>query len=107
MGNHSETPMGQLPPWLHSTQRLIESAFPDGVPENAYYPLLDLLGVNMSQRGLAEVMAYSTGQEYPRVYNDVLGVQSPYEPKKFTPAEWEEVKRKLTSCGYDGWLKEE
>lgn len=96
-----------LPARLRSTGRLVSSAFPQGVPEEAYRPLLALLGESPSYRGLAEVMAYCTGKDYALVYNDVLAAGSPFGPGKPEPAAIERVRQRLAPFGYDEWLKEE
>jgi len=96
-----------LPARLRSTGRLVSSAFPQGVPEEDYRPLLTLLGESLSYRGLAEVMAHCTGKDYALVYNDVLAVGSPFGAGKPELAAIERVRKRLVPFGYDEWLKEE
>jgi hypothetical protein len=94
-----------LPASLQSTYRLISSAFPDGIPDEAYWPLLALLSPGMSFRGLAEIMSYFTGIDYALIYHDVLKIDS--ATVKPNEAELEKTRRLLVSCGYDEWLKED
>jgi hypothetical protein len=93
----------RFPPWLLTTYEMLRSAFPQGVPDGTYWPLLALLGQNMAQRALADVLALYTGKEYATVYNDVLRVQSA------TPdgAEMDKMERILAPHGYQDWLREE
>ena len=89
-----------IAPYLLSTYKLIERAFPEGVKEEDYRPLLVLLYEQMSDRNLAEVVAHYTGKDYHIVLNDVYGVQSMDVPIS-------KVKERLLACGYDDWLQEE
>ncbi|MCC5634751.1 hypothetical protein LC593_02590 [Nostoc sp. CHAB 5844] len=57
----------------------------------------------MSDRNLAEVIAYYTGKENNVVLNDVYRVQSIDIPKAETIAS---LKTLLLSCGYQNWLDE-
>ena len=96
-----------LRPELHETFRMVRTAFPDEIPEEAYRPLLALLAAGMSQRAAARVVAYCTGREYPLVYHDVLGAVSPYDPDPLDPAQVEAVRQRLREHGYDDWLAKE
>jgi len=92
---------------LHSTYDMVRAAFPAGIPDENYRAALLLLAENMSQRQLARLMAYCTGRDYYRVYNDVLAVlsgQPAYQPPDEQVAE---VRRRLQQHGYDHWLTEE
>ncbi|WP_407897504.1 DUF3349 domain-containing protein [Scytonema sp. NUACC26] len=91
-------------PYLLSTYRLIQCAFPNGVDSESYFPLLGLLYNEMSHRCLAEVMAQYTGKDYYVVLNDVYGVESAQLP---SPELIVKVKQRLLACGYEEWLKEE
>jgi hypothetical protein len=96
-----------LPPELRETFEMVHAAFPDGVPEDAYRPLLFLLCASMSFRPLATVVAAATGKDYPEVYNDVLGVGSASAPPGLEAGEIEKVKERLMEHGYDEWLTHE
>jgi hypothetical protein len=93
------------PAGLESTYRLIASAYPDGVPEDSYWPLLTLLNEGMSFRPLARAVSHFTGKDYAHVYNDVLKINAAMV--KPDEAELERTRQRLVSCGYDEWLKED
>lgn len=90
--------------YLLSTYKLIHRAFPDGVKDEDYFPLLALLYGEISDRNLAEVMAHCTGKDYYLVLNDVYGVGSTGEPDAEAIAKLKE--RLLLACGYAEWLEE-
>jgi hypothetical protein len=92
-----------LPSNLRTTYKLIESAFPQGIDEGAYLPLLALLGEQLSDRNLAEVVAAVFGLEYERVLNDVYRARSTSIP---SPDAVQRVKDCLLPHGYECWLRE-
>lgn len=87
---------------LQSTYELIQCAFPKGIKSEDYEPLLALLSEEMSDRNLAEIIAYYVGKEYSVVLNDVYRVQSIDIPKAEAI---ENLKNHLFSCGYQQWLE--
>lgn len=89
--------------YLLSTYKLIERAFPDGVQEEDYFPLLALLYGEMSDRNLAEVMARCTGKDYYLVLNDVYAIGSTDARDTEAIAK---LKEHLLGCGYAEWLEE-
>ena len=93
-----------IAPYLLSTYKLIQGAFPNGIDSESYFPLLALLYNEMSHRCLAEVIAHYTRKDYYIVLNDVYGVESTNVP---TPRAIAKVKQRLLACGYEEWLKEE
>lgn len=87
---------------LLSTYQMIKCAFPNGIESSAYLVLLAILYDELSDRNLAEVIAYYTGKDYAVVLNDIYRVQS-------TDVSGEaiaKIKSRLLSCGYENWLKE-
>jgi len=90
-------------PYLQSTYKLIQCAFPNGIEAEDYEPLLALLSQEMSDKNLAEVIAYYLGKEYSVVLNDVYRVQSIDIPKAEAIAN---LKNNLLGCGYQQWLEE-
>ncbi|MBW4561230.1 MAG: DUF3349 domain-containing protein [Mojavia pulchra JT2-VF2] len=92
-----------IPHHLQSTYKLIQCAFPNGIEPENYEPLLALLSEEMSDRNLAQVIAYYVGKEYSVVLNDVYRVQSIDIPKAEAIAN---LKNNLFSCGYQQWLEE-
>ena len=97
----------QLGAHLQETYRMVHSAYSEGIPSECYHPMLALLSENMSQRALAELMAYCTGKDFARVFHDVLSVQSPFVPEKPEAAAVNQVKKRLEQFGYGDWLKQE
>jgi hypothetical protein len=51
-----------IPAHLVSTYQLLECAFPVGIEEQEYLPLLSILYEQMSDRSLAQVIAEFTGR---------------------------------------------
>lgn len=93
---------GIVSPHLLSSYRLINFAFPDGIEAEAYFPLLALLCVEMSDRNLAEVVAQYTGKDYSVVLNDVYRVRSSDVPESKAIAK---VRQRLLPWGYEEWLE--
>jgi hypothetical protein len=100
----ASTQKEELRPEHRSTAEMIRAAFPNGVPEEAYIPLLALLHECMSFRSIATVVSYCTGKPYITVYHDVMGAVSHEGPD---PKALEPVKRILQRHGYDAWLASE
>ena len=92
-----------ISPHLQSTYKLIRSAFPKGIEPQNYLPLLALLSEEMSDRNLAEVLAYYTNKDYSVILNDVYRVQSIDVPTSEAIAN---LKERLLICGYKQWLEE-
>jgi hypothetical protein len=88
---------------LQSTYKLIQCAFLKGIEPQNYLPLLALLSEEMSDRNLAEVVAYYSGKDYSLVLNDVYRVQSIDIPTSEAIAN---LKKRLLICGYEQWLEE-
>lgn len=93
-----------ISPHLQSTYKLIQCAFTKGIEPQNYLPLLALLSEEMSDRNLAEVVAYYSGKDYSVVLNDVYRVQSIDVPTSEAIAN---LKKRLLICGYEQWLEEE
>ena len=91
----------ELEPDLQETESMLRSAFPSGVPEADYFPLLDLLYEEMSVRTVATVVANFTGKSHWRVYNDVLSAVS---GQGADAAAKESVRHLLRRHGYDEWV---
>jgi hypothetical protein len=89
-------------PELQATADMLRAAYPAGIPDVVYRPLLRLLSEGMSFRRVAEVVSSLTGKPYPVVYNDVLAAASTQED-----AEDETVREALRQHGYDKWLMTE
>lgn len=93
-----------IPAHLVSTYQLLQCAFPQGIEEQEYLPLLSVLYDQMSDRTLAQVIAEFTGKEYHVVLNDVYAVGS---IATFSAEVLDAIKQKLMPCNYEMWLNEE
>ena len=82
--------------------KLIQRAFPDGIKEKWYLPLLTILEPEFSDRNLASVIATVSGKEYPQVLNDIYKVKS--EPFKDITL-LDEMRSLLNDSGYQQWLE--
>ncbi|GMU00777.1 hypothetical protein KH5H1_48970 [Corallococcus caeni] len=94
-----------LPPSLESTASLVHRAFPEGVTEADYLPLLTVLYPHMSDRGLAMVVGHFVGQDYPLVLNDIYGVGGGYAAA--SPDAVAAVQARLVAAGLEEWIKED
>jgi hypothetical protein len=98
-----------LPEYLHNTYAMLVNAFPNGMEEGNYFPLIAILYEGMSHRSLAEVVSAITETSYSEVLNDVYKVGSQKDIEghvEVTLDELERVKRLLLPYGYDKWLEE-
>jgi hypothetical protein len=94
-----------IPAHLISTYQLLQCAFPQGITEQEYLPLLSILYEQMSDRSLAQVIAELTGKEYSIVLNDIYRIGSTAlltEVKAALPS----IQQKLRHCNYEQWLTE-
>ncbi len=92
-----------VPAHLVSTYQLLQCAFPQGVEDREYLPLLSLLYEQMSDRSLAQAIADFTGREYHLVLNDVYRVGS---MSAFSAEVMDAINQKLIDCDYEKWLLE-
>ncbi|MBA3923862.1 MAG: DUF3349 domain-containing protein [Nostocaceae cyanobacterium] len=95
-----------IPVHLVSTYHLLQCAFPQGIREQEYFPLLSILYEQMSDRSLAQVIAEFTGKEYPVVLNDVYRVGGAEAFSSAVEEVIDSVKQKLIHCDYEKWLLE-
>jgi hypothetical protein len=91
-----------IPAHLASTYQLIQCAFPHGIDNQMYFPLLRILYEHMSDRNLAQVISEYSGKDYYGVLNDIYGVG---ELGTVLPEGIDSVKQKLMNCNYyENWL---
>ena len=93
-----------IPAHLVSTYQLLQCAFPQGIEEQEYLPLLSILYEQMSDRSLAQVIAEFTGREYHAALNDVYRVGAAEASKVGEVVD--SVNQKLMRCDYEKWLVE-
>ncbi|MBW4603191.1 MAG: DUF3349 domain-containing protein [Calothrix sp. FI2-JRJ7] len=93
-----------IPAHLVNTYQLIKCAFPQGIEEHNYFPLLSLLYEHMSDRSLAQVIAEYTGKNYYIALNEVYRVG---EMETSSSNIKDSIIKKFMDCGYEKWLSEE
>jgi hypothetical protein len=93
-----------VPQELQGTYDLLTCAFPEGIAQEAYLPVVAILAEEMSFRQAATVVAIFTRQPYPRILNDLYGVTSTNVP---SPASIRAIKSQLLPCGYQSWVNED
>lgn len=86
--------------YLHETYELLVCAFPDGIPEEQYIPLLAILHPEMSFRTIAEVLSSLMQKSYIEIYNDASGFGLDLLPDS---EQIEKVRERLVKCGYEQW----
>ena len=91
-----------LPPHLHSVLDQLRRAFPHGVPAPDYDALLVVLGDDMSEGTLADVVSELVGRPPVVVENDAAGIGSQRPPPD--RADVERVRRTLVD---NGWARGE
>lgn len=96
-------PKSDIPEGLDSTARLLTDAYPNGLPDQDYLPLLLLLSEEMSERALGEIVALLFERERVVVQNDAAAAQSVNPP---SPEETERVRQHLHNFGYEEWTRE-
>jgi Protein of unknown function (DUF3349) len=94
MSKHRVPP--KVPAYMTSGYALVNRAFPEGIADETYWPLLSILGEEMSDRSVARLISYVTEREYANVLHDMLRVQSTDAP---SAEEIKRVKDRLRACG--------
>lgn len=87
---------------------MVARAFPDGVDDEHYWPLMMLLGQGMSLRQLSSFMGllFRRSDGDPMyLYNDALGAMAEYQRQP--PPNLEELRQRLLACGYKRFLEVE
>jgi len=93
-----------IPAHLISTYQLLQCAFPQGIEDQEYLPLLSILYEQMSDRSLAQVIAEFTGREYHTALNDVYRVGAAETLRVGEVVD--SINQKLMRCDYEKWLLE-
>lgn len=78
--------------------RVLQQAFPDGVPDEEYKPLLAALSEGFSERQLARLVADFTGRDAVVVDNDHAAARSHDRQDRQIV---DQVRRRLAEAGYD------
>jgi Protein of unknown function (DUF3349) len=87
-----------LPPHLEPDLAVLRRAYPRGVPDGDYLPLLAVLGREFSARNLAALVAELIDGEIAVVDNDAAAVAGYRRPPT---TEIERVRRHLLANGYE------
>ena len=93
-----------VPSYLKTSFELLARAFPDGIRDDEYLPVLTMLYPHMCDENLAIVVSEFTGRDDWRVMNDVFGVGGRIANGASDVDE--SVRKKLVDAGYDDWAAE-
>ncbi len=93
-----------MPKHLESTYKMLKSAFPNGIENEDYHPLLFLLYEYMSDRNMAEVISSITGKDTPIILNDI---QKSVSVNMLNDEVVQKIRRKLLPYGFEEWTEEE
>ncbi|WP_437644077.1 DUF3349 domain-containing protein [Sorangium sp. So ce362] len=91
-----------VPDHLRDTFALLLRAFPDGVAEDEYMPLLAVLARYLCDENVVIVAAELTGKNRGIVLNDVYAAQEHSET-----IDVDRVVRRLETVGFREWLSKE
>jgi hypothetical protein len=93
-----------IPAHLHTTWQLLQRAFPSGVDDGEYLPLLAILYPHMADENLAIVISEYTGRDVGVVLNDILAAGG---SMNMASERAELVKQRLRGAGFDEWVADE
>jgi hypothetical protein len=83
---------------------MLRWAYPEGLPEVDYLPLLANLHEHMSDRALATAMAHVFRREYSVVFDDITRAALTDRPG---PGPIDRVRAKLDLAGFQSWMKDD
>ncbi|MEU0936063.1 DUF3349 domain-containing protein [Embleya sp. NPDC005971] len=87
---------GRVPRHLERTLSILESAYPRGMPDEDYLPVMRVLAEGMSIRNLGDVMfAFTT---FTEAHHDAYGIGGDQES---TDPDVRRVRELLVGCGWD------
>ena len=95
--------MSGIPPGLESTFWLLRAAYPAGLPERDYVPLLLILSDHMSERALGHTIELLFERDRHFVQNDAAAARSSSPPPI---PEIERVRNHLSRFGLQEWITE-
>lgn len=85
-----------------ATLEFLKCAFPNGLDEEEYFPLLHVLLGDMTIRAASWLVGILLSKHYMDIYNDALYAKSSYVPDSTVV---ESLTKRLEECGYSEWLK--
>ena len=95
----------KVPAYLEDTYNMLKCAYPDGLPESDYIPLLAILHEIMSFRNIPDVLAVLAGKDRWLVFNDAMGFSIDDPDYHFTQDDIDRVKARLLPCGFEQWVR--
>jgi hypothetical protein len=93
-----------LPGGLERTVSFLLRAYPNGLPDADYLPLIFLLLENLSHRNLATVVAHVFGRDFDGVLNDIGNAVAMEHSGADAIGR---VRSVLVRAGYEEWLRED
>ncbi len=87
-----------------STATFIQCAFPHGLSQEEYFPLLFILTQDMSFRAASSFVGMLLGKGYIDIYNDAIGVNNDLSLRNSEIVA--HLKQRILRCGYEKWLDE-
>jgi len=94
-----------VPKHMHSTYMLLRSAYPEGIPDHDYFPLMAIMAdTGMSNRSIAEALGFYCGKEYIEFLHDVAHLLPNSEVHE---DEKRRIVRRLQPHGFERWGKED
>ncbi|NWL90476.1 DUF3349 domain-containing protein [Paenibacillus sp. 79R4] len=93
-----------MPKHLESTYKMLKHAFPNGIGNDDYFPLMSLLYEYMSDRNLAEVISSITGKDIAITLNDI---QKSVSVNLSSDEVIQNIRKKLLPYGFEEWTEEE
>ena len=94
-----------VPKHMHLTYMLLRSAYPEGIPDHDYFPLMAIMAdTGMSNRSIAEAMGFYFGKEYVEFLHDIAHVLPNTEVHE---DEKRRILRRLQPHGFEQWAKED
>jgi uncharacterized protein DUF3349 len=96
-----------VPYYLQDTYEMLKCAYPGGINEEDYIPVLAVLHPHMSNRTLARVLAALTDRDYIYALNETMGFQVGDPLYPFEASDIDRVKEKLMPCGFEEWVNKD
>ena len=98
-----ENKVETLPKHLQKAYRMLECAFPEGIPRLLYRPLVTVLGESLSDFELVQLLSHYTGMQDENVLEDAQRARLPTSNRLIQDFQekLDEVKKILLPCGYE------
>lgn len=90
----------QIEDSLKSSYNLLMGVYPEGIPSEDYFAVLDFLYEEFSDRNLAKLISIVCNMDSAVVLNDIYKSQSEKKPTKEI---LELIKNKFIPYGYEEW----